>query len=80
MPRRGEVGSTVKSFILKEFLPDEDPDELTESTELISTGILDSIAILKLVTHLLEGLSPAGDRPNRMVLCRFRGLDPQYTR
>jgi acyl carrier protein len=33
-------------------LPGEDPAALTDTTPLISTGILDSIAVLKLVTFL----------------------------
>ena len=37
---------------LKEFLPGEDPAELTESTPLITGGILDSLATMKLVTFL----------------------------
>jgi acyl carrier protein len=44
----------IREFILREFLPDENPDELTSTTELISTGILDSLATLKLVTFLEE--------------------------
>lgn len=48
----GPVGETVKQFILREFLPGENPDELTDSTPLISTGILDSLATLKLSTFL----------------------------
>jgi acyl carrier protein len=48
----GPVGETVKQFILREFLPGEDPDELTDSTPLISSGILDSLATLKLSTFL----------------------------
>jgi acyl carrier protein len=39
---------------MAEFLPGESPDELTDSTRLISGGILDSIATLKLVMHLEE--------------------------
>lgn len=50
----GPVGQTVKQFILKEFLPGEDPDELTESTALLNSGILDSLATLKLSTFLEE--------------------------
>lgn len=46
------IKEKVKTFILNEFLPGEDPDELTESTELLTTGILDSIATLKLITFL----------------------------
>ena len=49
-----EVGSTVKQFILNEFLPGEDPRELTDDTPLITGGILDSIATLKLVMFLEE--------------------------
>ena len=44
----------VKTFILKEFLPGENPDELTDSTPLITGGIIDSIATLKLVSFLEE--------------------------
>jgi len=44
----------VKKFILDEFLEGEDPDELQADTELVSSGILDSLAVLKLVTFLEE--------------------------
>ncbi len=44
----------LKDFIMKEFLPGESPDDLTETTPLISAGILDSIATLKLVMHIEE--------------------------
>ena len=46
------IQQQVKDFIMAEFLPGESPDELTASTPLISGGILDSIATLKLVVHL----------------------------
>lgn len=42
----------IKNFIMEEFLPGESPDELTETTPLISGGILDSIATLKLVMFM----------------------------
>lgn len=44
----------IKDFIMEEFLPGESPDELTETTPLISGGILDSIATLKLVMFMEE--------------------------
>ena len=44
----------IKDFIMSEFLPGESPDELTDSTPLISGGILDSIATLKLVMFIEE--------------------------
>jgi acyl carrier protein len=49
-----DVKSTIKDFILKEFLPGENPEELTETTPLITGGILDSLATLKLVTFVEE--------------------------
>jgi len=47
-----DIKATVKSFILNEFLPGEDPAALTDATPLMTTGILDSIAVLKVVTFL----------------------------
>ena len=51
------IKSTIKDYILNEFLPGEDPAELTDTTTLISGGILDSLATLKLVTFLEEKYS-----------------------
>lgn len=50
----GQINSEVREFILKEFLPGEAPEQLTDSTPLISGGILDSLATLKLVAFLEE--------------------------
>ena len=46
------IQSTVKSYILENFLPDANPDDLTPDTRLISGGILDSLATVKLVVFL----------------------------
>ena len=47
-----DIQSTIKTFILNEYLPGEDPAALTNTTALMTTGILDSIAVLKVVTFL----------------------------
>lgn len=47
-----EVESDIKGYILEEFLPGEDPATLTTTTPLLSTRVLDSLAILKLVAFL----------------------------
>jgi acyl carrier protein len=47
-----DIKETVKKYILKEFLPGEDPDELKDSTPLVTGGILDSLATLKLVSFV----------------------------
>ena len=44
----------VHNYISNEFLEGEDPTELDDSTPLISTGIIDSVATLKLITFLEE--------------------------
>ena len=40
------------THILKEHLPGEAPDSLKPDDDLIGSGILDSLAMIKLVTHL----------------------------
>jgi acyl carrier protein len=49
-----EIEQTVKEFILTEFLPGEDPDELASDTPLVTGGVLDSLATLRLVAFLEE--------------------------
>jgi acyl carrier protein len=47
-----DIKERVKNFILKEYLSGEDPVALTDTTPLMTTGILDSIAVLKVVNFL----------------------------
>lgn len=49
-----EIKTKVRDYILREYLPGEDPNELTDRTPLITGGILDSISTLKLVVFLEE--------------------------
>lgn len=49
-----DIGQAVKTYILEEFLPGENPSALTDSTPLVTGGILDSLATLKLVAFLEE--------------------------
>lgn len=51
---RQSVRDDVRDYILTEFLPREDSEALTDSTPLITGGILDSIASVRLVSHLEE--------------------------
>jgi acyl carrier protein len=48
------IKKSVKDFILATFLAGESPDNLTDDLPLISRGILDSIATLKLILFLEE--------------------------
>jgi len=49
-----EIGEAIKKFILNEFLRGEDPSALTDTTPLITGGILDSLATVSLVLFLEE--------------------------
>jgi acyl carrier protein len=49
-----QVKDTIRSYILDEFLPGENPAALTDTTPLITGGILDSLATIKLVVFLEE--------------------------
>jgi acyl carrier protein len=47
-----DIRNVVRSFVLENFLPGEDPKNLTDDTELKESGILDSMSTLKLVSFL----------------------------
>jgi len=51
------VRETVRHYILDNFLPGEDPANLTDDMELKESGILDSLSTLKLVTFLEQQFS-----------------------
>lgn len=65
-----ELKDTVKDFVLREFLPGEDPDLLNDSTPLISGGILDSLAMVKFVAFL-ENQYSIELRPHEITPDRF---------
>ena len=44
----------IRNYILKEVFPEKDPKKFQDDTDLIEKGILDSFAILQLMTHLEE--------------------------
>jgi acyl carrier protein len=48
------IRSIVRQFLLNEFLPGEDSELLTDTTPLVTGGILDSIATMKLAAFLEE--------------------------
>jgi len=49
-----DLKQAIRDYIIKEFLPGESPDNVTDELPLISSGILDSIATLKLVLFIEE--------------------------
>ncbi len=49
---KDEIKQNVRNYIASQFLPGEDPSNITDQTRLVSDGILDSLASLKLVSYL----------------------------
>lgn len=49
-----ETKEVLRTFILNEFLPGESPENLGDDTPLMTSGILDSISTLKLVSFIEE--------------------------
>lgn len=48
---RDQIRTVVRDYLISEFLPGEDSAGLEDTTPLISGGILDSVAVVRLVTH-----------------------------
>ena len=47
-----DVKETIRTYILSEYLPGESPANLKDDTPLRTSGILDSMATLNLVSFL----------------------------
>jgi acyl carrier protein len=54
MEQTHNIKEQVRQFILKEFLPGESPANLTDDTPLRTSGVLDSMATLQVVTFVEE--------------------------
>jgi acyl carrier protein len=49
-----DIQHTIREFILDKYLPGESPENLREDTPLRTSGILDSLATLGLISFLEE--------------------------
>ncbi len=49
-----EVGNELRDFILSTYLPGEPPENLAADTPLVSSGILDSLAVLGVASFIHE--------------------------
>ena len=49
-----EIKARLKAYILSEFLPGESADNLANDTPLRTSGILDSLSTIKLVSFVEE--------------------------
>ena len=55
--RATNIRGTLRDFILSSFLPGEDPETLEDSTLLVSSGVITSLAMLELVTFIEDRFS-----------------------
>jgi acyl carrier protein len=49
-----DIGQTIRDFILTKYLPGESPENLQDDTPLRTTGVLDSLATLSLISFIEE--------------------------
>lgn len=52
-----DVHARLRSYILKTFLPGEDPASLADDTPLLSAGLIDSVAVMDMVTFIEKEFS-----------------------
>jgi acyl carrier protein len=50
----GQIETAVNEFLLATFFPDQNA-ELANDTDLVDTGVLDSVSVLQLVDFMEEG-------------------------
>ena len=49
-----QIEEELKNYIFNQFIPRENPKKLNIDTDLMEEGILDSLAIVHLISHLEE--------------------------
>jgi acyl carrier protein len=49
-----EIEEELQNYICKQFIPGESPKKLTLDDDLIEEGILDSLAVVNLISYLEE--------------------------
>lgn len=47
-----DIAETVRQFIVSNYLPGESPANLHNDTPLVSSGILDSLAVMTVITFV----------------------------
>jgi D-alanine--poly(phosphoribitol) ligase subunit 2 len=47
-----EIKEMIRQFIVSTYLPGESPDKLRDDTPLLTSGILDSLAAVNLISFL----------------------------
>jgi acyl carrier protein len=53
--------ATITAFVVEEFLPGTDPSELPADYDLVATGVVDSLGLLKVIAWLEDRFELAID-------------------
>ncbi|NEC69455.1 phosphopantetheine-binding protein [Streptomyces sp. SID9727] len=53
--------ATIKQFLIEEFLPDLTQDQLADDQDLLSSGAIDSLGLLKLIAWVEDRFGLAVD-------------------
>jgi acyl carrier protein len=70
----GQVRRALRSFIMSNFLPGEDPETLEDSTLLVTNGIVTSLSMLELVDFIEDTFSVTL-RPDDFGTARMDSVD-----
>ncbi|UWP90862.1 acyl carrier protein (plasmid) [Aliiroseovarius crassostreae] len=65
--------TALRSFIIEEFAMDLTPEQLTDDLELLETGIIDSLGVLKLIAYI-EGEFDLTISPDELDSENYRTL------
>lgn len=64
----------LRSYVVTEFLDGEDTEELTGDYDLIDSGVIDSLGLVRVISHIAQTYDiPVDDVP--FALDNFRTLD-----
>jgi acyl carrier protein len=65
---------TIKQFVIDEFLPDVRTDDLAPDYDLLATGVIDSLGLLKVIAWIEDRFGIDGDEID-LVPESFRSVD-----
>jgi acyl carrier protein len=65
--------TALRSFLIEEFAMDLSADQLTDDLDLIETGIVDSLGVLKLIAYL-EGEFDITIAPEELDTENYRSI------
>jgi len=80
-----EIGKVVRDYVIREYVPEGEDREITETTPLISSGLVDSFSMVSLLQFLEKKYSihiPDADATPEAfdTIERIEGLVQRYQR